>query len=273
MKTPLQLEERFGVARAQATALVAALVAAHGAADAHGFRPTDVRFFYYLFTNWLERDVLHPGEGLELTQVRRVLIRLIALGLARSPGARGAPRGRRARYALTSKGLSALAASLAASVDTRSFEEAVFVVTFVACYGPHVFQRLSAAESRRLRGELDARKLLGRTRRRFQRLLRDLDERVASSLSVAREAEDLRRRGASDRSIALELERLGAYQLQHVRSFATVVLSFPDDLRNFELRRGFLLRSRLLFETFAATARAQLRALDELDERLASADR
>jgi hypothetical protein len=103
-------------------------------------------------------------------------------------------------------------------------------------------------------------------------LLRDLDERVASSLSVAREAEDLRRAGASDQTIALELERLGAYQLQHVRSFATIVLSFQDDLRNFELGPGFLLRSRLLFETFASTARAQLHALDELDERLASAD-
>lgn len=271
MKATLQLEDRFGVTRAQATVLVAALVAAHGASGARGFRPSDVRFFYYLFTNWLERDVLHPGEALELTQVRRIILRLIGTGHARSSDKRGARHVARARYALTSKGLSALTASLAMSVDTRSFEEAVFVVTFVACYGPQLFERLKATESERVRDDLDPRKLVGRARRRVERLLRDLDERVASSSRVAREAEELRRAGASDRVIALELERLGAYQLQHVRSFASIVLSFPEDLRNFELGPGFVLRSRLLFETFAATARAQLRAVDELAARLESA--
>jgi len=272
MKGAPQLEERFGLARAQATVLVAALIAAHGAAGARGFRPTDVRFFYYLFTNWLERDVLHPGETLELTQVRRLILRLMALGLARNSDSRGTRRGGRVRYALTPKGLSTLTASLAASVDTRSFEEAVFVVTFVACYGPRLFERLSRTESARLSAELSPHNLVRRARRRIQRLLRDLEERVASSVSVAREAEQRRREGASPRSIALELERLGAYQLQHVRSFATIVLSFPDDLRDFELGPGFVLRSRLLFETFASTARAQLRALDELEARLLSAD-
>jgi hypothetical protein len=31
-----------------------------------------VRFFGYLLANWLERDVLYPGEVLDLTQVRRL---------------------------------------------------------------------------------------------------------------------------------------------------------------------------------------------------------
>jgi hypothetical protein len=67
------LEERFGVVRVNTTVLSAALLAAHATAPAAGFRASDVRFFFFLFGNWLERDVLYPGEDLDLTQVRRLM--------------------------------------------------------------------------------------------------------------------------------------------------------------------------------------------------------
>src|SRR5580658_3288116 len=272
MKPPPRLDERFGMVRANTTVLAAALMAAHAAAGEAGFRPSDVRFFGYLFANWLERDVLYPGEALDLTQVRRLLLRLVSLGWARKPGARAAHKERGVRYALTPKGTAALMDALVEAVDTRSFEEAVFVVSFVAAYRLQLVGLLRAEASEKWLAVLDPHRLLGRGRRRIEGVLRDLTERVTSSERVAREASELRRAGASDDKIAERLEKLGVYQLQHVRPFSEFVLSFPAEMRAFELGPGFMLRSRLLFETFADSARAQLRALDGLEARLGVAE-
>jgi hypothetical protein len=272
MKPSPRLDERFGVVRTNTTVLAAALMAAHAASRGEGFRPTDARFFGYLFANWLERDVLYPGEVLDLTQVRRLMLRLLRLGFARKGAARPAPRGRGIRYALTPKGIAALMAALVAAVDTRAFEEAVFVVTFVAGYRSQLLALLSADASESWDSVLDPHRLVVRARRRVERVLHDLSDRVVSSANVAREASDLRRAGASDDSIAARLESLGVYQLQHMRSFSEFILSFPPELRSFELGPGFMLRSHLLFETFVDSARGQLRALDALEGRLGLAE-
>jgi hypothetical protein len=247
-------------------------MAAHAAAGDRGFRPSDVRFFGYLFANWLERDVLYPGEVLDLTQVRRLLLRLVGFSWARQHAARG-PHGRRGnRYSLTPQGTGALVDAVVAAVDSRSFEEGVFVVTFVAGYRSQLVGLLPVNEAEQWRLVLDPHRLLGRVRRRLEGVLNDLTERMSASEQVAREASELRRAGASDARIADRLEALGVYQLQHLRSFSDTVLAFPPDLRRFELGPGFMLRSRLLFGTFADSARAQLRALDGLEARLALAD-
>jgi hypothetical protein len=95
------------------------VLAAHGVAGSRGFRASDVRFFCYLFANWLERDVLYPGEAIELTQVRRLIQRLAAHGFARGP-LPGASRDKTsARYALTHDGSGALLTVLSEAVVTR----------------------------------------------------------------------------------------------------------------------------------------------------------
>lgn len=264
-----RLDERFGVVRAHATVLVASVLAAHGASGTEGFRLSDVRFFCYLFANWLERDVLYPGEAIDLTQVRRLMQRLTALGFATSAPRRG-PRTRAGvRYALTRAGSAALIGVLSEAVDTRSFEEAVFVVALMSGYRARLLEQVAPEEAKRLRGQLDPGKLVVRVRRRIERVLGDLEARIASSVEMVREAAELRGRGAKEEVIASRLERLGVYQLQHVRSFADFVLSLPPDLRAFELGPGFMHRSRIIFETLAESARAQLRALAGLEARLA----
>ncbi len=268
MAPPPRLDERFGVVRANTTVLAAALMAAHAAAHESGFRPTDVRFFGYLFANWLERDVLYPGEALDLTQVRRLLLRLVGLGWARNAAPPLARKKTGGRYFLTAKGLGALMDAIIAAVDSRSFEESVFVVAFVAGYRAPLARLLSPEAPERRLAELDPKRLCVRARRRIERVLADLTQRVASSEKVAREASELRRANASEEAIAARLESLGVYQLQHVRAFSAFILSFPPELRAFELGPGFMLRSRLLFETFAESARAQLRALEGLEARL-----
>jgi hypothetical protein len=271
MATPPRLDERFGFVRANTTVLAAALLAAH-AANASGYRATDVRFFGYLFANWLERDVLYPGEALDLTQVRRLLLRLLGLGWARKTAVRGADAKPVSRFALTAEGISALLTALVAAVDARSFEEAVFVVSFVASYRSELLKLLCEDTAPTWPSVLDPRRLVVRARRRIERVLDDLTARASSSEKVAREADALRRAGESEERIAQRLEALGVYQLQHIRAFSEFVLSFPAGLRSYELGPAFAHRAHILFETYADAARGQLRALDRLEARLLEAE-
>jgi hypothetical protein len=261
-----KLDGRFGVVRVNMTLLCAALLASHATSPANAFRASDVRFFFYLFGNWLERDVLYPGETLDLTQVRRLMQRLLRLGFARAVRVRSSKRASSVpAYKLTAKGIAELLDAVIDAVESRSFEEAVLVVTFVAAYRSHL-KAMSASRGR----SLDPVRLVDRARRRIQRVLHDLGQRMNASNLAGREAAVGRRAGLSETAIAERLEGLGVYQLQHIRSFARFILSFPPGLLEFELGPGFELRSRLLFETFADSARGHLQALDRLEERLAS---
>jgi hypothetical protein len=262
--------KRFGLLAANETLVTAALIAAFGASTttAEGFRPTDVRFFFFLFSNWIERDVLHQSAALELTQVRRLLASFVARRWVRARPKRAA---RYPRYGLTREGLRVLIERLASAVEMGSFEEVTFVVTFASCYGEMMVTRVarSSPEGERLRSLLDPHRLIARARHRLARVVADLEERVSSSASVASDAARMRARGSSDEDVALRLERLGAYQLQHVRSFAEFALALPPDLRAFELGAALDVRSRLLFVALADQARAQASALDRLDQRIA----
>ncbi len=103
---------------------------------------SDVRFFFFLFSNWLEHDLLHATGTLELTQVRRLLSRLAARKWTR-------PRPGR-RYMLTPAGLAGLVAATTADIETRPLEEALFVVCFAKCYGEAIVARAPASRRRAL---------------------------------------------------------------------------------------------------------------------------
>jgi hypothetical protein len=148
----------------------------------------------------------------------------------------------------------------------------VFVVALMAAYRGPLLEQLTADEADRMRGVLDPRRLIGRVRRRTERVLRDLETRIAQSGQMAREGAEWRRAGVSETVIAARLEQLGVYQLQHVREFASFVLSLPEDLRVFELGPGFHFRSQIIFETLAEQMRGQLRALGGLEARLESVE-
>ncbi|CAN5566674.1 hypothetical protein BH09MYX1_BH09MYX1_59320 [soil metagenome] len=257
MQAPFALHSRFGRMAAQAPLVTASLLAANGMA-ARGFRLTDVQFFFYLFGNWIERDVLASGDRLELTQIRRTLRRL-------SDGGAATTRGRPPRYRLTPAGVDALVATLANAVDQSSFEEAVFIATFFRCYG----DAIADGASPKTRPLLDPARVVVRARRRVDRVLRDLEDRIRTSHAVAEVATRTRARGAAPRVVAEAVERAGAYQLQHVREFSSFVVALPDALRDFELGDAFSVRSALLFSTFAARARSELEAWDRFAKVLA----
>lgn len=256
----LAFHSRFGRMAAQAPLVAASLLAADGAfgASATGFRLADVQFFFYLFGNWIERDALRSGDRLELTQVRRLLHRLARAGAV-------GKRGRPPRYRLTSSGVGDLVATLTDSVDASSFEEAVFVATFLRCYGGAISTRAPA----KARALLDPARVVVRARRRAERVLADLEERIRSSHAVAEVAKRARARGASAREIAREVDAAGAYQLQHVREFSSFIVALPEALRDFELGPAFAARSDMLFVTLAARARAEISAWDALAARMA----
>jgi hypothetical protein len=267
------LATRFAKVRAQSTLLTAAILAANGAAErSDGFRPTDVRFFFLLFANWVERDLETPGHDLDLTQVRRALDQLVAGGAAQRIALRGRQlRGR--RYVLEVSGVIALATELFSPRAAPPIAEALFAVCFAACYGPILAgptTGLSALQRRRVAQLCDLKRIVREATRRVRERISDLDERIRSSLALSERAARLRARGARDDEVARRLEAEKAYQLHHVRPFAAVIGALPKPQRGFELGPAMELRARLLFEPLAAAARAELgvwaRVLEEVEQ-------
>ncbi len=264
------LAERYGLLETRGSVVVAAVIAAHGASTGDtGFRLSDVRFFFYLFSNWLEQDLVQGTESLELTQVRRWMERLVERGWARPARARA--RGERSRFALTPTGLEELVDRLTAEVDRRTFEEGLLIACFAACYGGAIVARATPARRRDLAQRLSPDRLLQRVAARIDRVIADLEERVRSAGEMQSEARLLRQSGRADADVAAALDRRGAYQLQHVRSFGEVMGALPPDLLRFELTEGIALRGTLLFAPMLAQARAQRSVLAELRSALGPA--
>jgi hypothetical protein len=244
------LAQRQGGSPTRDTIVAAAVIAAHGAAPAgRGFRLSDVRFFFFLFSNWLERDLLRATEALELTQVRRLLARMTARRWARA----GTDR----RHVLTAGGLVGLVEEITADLEMRSLAEALFIVCFAQCYGAAIVARAPAPRRRALADRLSPDRLLRDAERRIERITADLDERVRTSEAMQREARALRSAGLAEQDVAAALDRRDAYQLQHVRAFGEIMRALPADLLRFEMDAGLEIRSKILFAPLAALARAE----------------
>ncbi|WP_257447930.1 hypothetical protein [Archangium lipolyticum] len=277
-RTP-SLADRLGHVTTQATFVQAALLAAHGAgARTGGFRASDVRFFFLLFTNWVEHDVTRPSQDIDLTQVRRTLERLCRSRWAepRDDAARGRKSPRGQRYVLTEEGVVSLAEELA-DLDRAPLDETLFVACFAASYLEAVLARvrgqapaLSTPARRRVARMLDPSRILREARRSTAAVLADLEERVRSSLVFEEAARDALAKEASAEEVARRWESLGSYQLHRVRPLAEVLLGLPDDLRRFELEKGMGVRARLLFEPLAERTRAELALLERLEQQLSS---
>lgn len=263
----MSITARFGHVRAQSTFIEAAIVAAHGAhAHLGGFRASDVRFFFLLFTNWIEHDVLRPEQDLELTQVRRVLSRLLDKGwLVTTSPSRGAGR----RHALSDEGLVGLAESVAEGRGRRPFEEALFVVCFLASYRELLLARArdatTPAARKRLATLLDARRALRSVRRTWHDLVDDLETRIAGSRRLEEEARKALSLRAGKAETAKRLSQAGSYQLERIRPITELLGALPDDLLSFELEAGIARRTALLFEPLAERARAERAILDRLE--------
>lgn len=261
MPSGTSLAEREALVRSQDVLVSAAVLAAHGASPVRsGFRMSDVRFFFFLFSNWLEHDLLRRTRTLELTQVRRLLSRLVAQKWARSPAAR--------TFALTPGGLTGLVSEMTRDLDARAIEETLFVVCFGRCYAAAILRRVPPSRRARIEELLAPDRLLQGAERRLDRTIADLQERVRSSEAMQREALALRRGGLPEGAVAAALDGRGAYQLQHVRAYAEVVRALPEDLLRFEVSEGLGVRSELLFEPMVGLAEAQRAMVQKLRVRL-----
>jgi hypothetical protein len=259
MKQTVSLGARFGWLGAQATYVHAALLAAHVAAP-RGFRPSEVRFYFLLFTNWMEADVMRPGQDLDLTQIRRALTRLQALGHAERAAS---AEGKRPSFRLTRDGMRALATAVVEPPGHRPFEEMLFSIAFAAAYAELLETRLRASGRGPVAAPLsplDARKALKAAQRGLDALSRDLEERVRSSLAIE----------ASSRSAPGELDMSslfaehGGYQLERVKPLKELLAGLPSDVRAFEEARGIRLRRELLFAPMAQAIRGQQAILEDL---------
>lgn len=261
------LSARFGALAAHATVTQAALLAAD-VAHAEGFRPTDVRFFFLLFTNWMEDDRLRPGLDLDLTQVRRALARLVAEGRAVTLGAGRAPR-----YRLLPAGILALVEALADPRTPRTFEEVVFLATAAASYRDAIAERVRGeprAPDRIVRDRLDPARILRAERRRLLGAVTDLEERVAAGLQMEALARDAG--GLAPAALAARIRaEVGGYQLHPMRSLEELVALLPGPMARFELGPGMGLRARALFAPLLEQLRARIAILERLEETLRAA--
>jgi hypothetical protein len=298
----MSLAARYGQVRAQATFIEAAVVAAHGAfTQLGGFRASDVRFFFLLFTNWIEHDVLRPDQDLDLTQVRRVLARLDEQGwlerstippgqpeegaAAAAPDGEAAappkPRARRSsgpssrrraapgeRHKLTPNGLLGLMSSIVEPRGRRPFEESLFVACFVHTYRQPLLDRIGdhdGGDSKKRMSELlDPRRVLIEAQRTHRDLLADLEARVTAGKRIVGEAGAARAQGLGDADIVRKLEQLGPYQLQRVRTVSELMQAMPMDIVRAELEQGITARTELLFEPLAERTRTELATLERL---------
>jgi len=258
------LSTRAGAVSAHATVTLAALLAAD-IAGAEGFRPTDVRFFFLLFTNWMEDDHLRPGLDIDLTQIRRALARLVAEGHAT------ATSGRAPRYTLAPAGILALVEALTEPRAPRTFEEVVFLATAAASYRDAIAARVRGAPrapDRIVLLRLDPVRILRAERGRLQGAVADLEERVASGLRM----EEVARAAAGEAPGALA-ERIraevGGYQLHPMRSLGELVAVLPPEMARFELGPGMGLRARALFQPLLEQLRARVAILERLERTLA----
>ncbi len=266
MSTEL-LTARFGALSAHATVTQAALLAAD-LSGAEGFRPTDVRFFFLLFTNWMEDDRLRPGLDVDLTQVRRALARLVREGRAVTLGSGRAPR-----YRLLPAGVVALVEAITDPNAPRTFEEVVFLATAAASYRDAIAERVRGeprSPDRIVRARLDPVRILRAERRRLAGAVADLEERVASGLrmeAVARAEE-----GLAPEALAQRLrEVVGGYQLHPMRSLEELVAPLPPAMARFELGPGMGLRARALFSPLMEQLRARVAILERLEDTLRGA--
>ena len=254
---------RSGLVDSQATLIRAALLAAHSVhARDGGFRAVDLRFYFRLFSNWLEQDVLRPSQDLQLTQVRRVFQGLIKQGLARS----------RARRLLISElGLLELAERLVDEVGV-AFEENLFVLLFAISYRGVLTSRvlgaapaLSPEARRRLGNLLDARRVGRLAVRRAERLVKDLHSRLELDRALETQLQGLQDDAAVPREQwVARLPGVGAYGLERVRPLRALLAQLPPDLLHEELARGIPSRRQLLFLPLLARAREELRQLQKI---------
>jgi hypothetical protein len=244
----------------------AAVVAAHGAMQASGgFGTSDVRFFFQLFTNFVEHDLVRPGQDLDLTQLGRVLRRLHARRwLCKGRPTRGG-RGRRGpRFLASDAGLLGIVRDLAEEAPRRSFEEALFVAMFVASYRSALLRRLKPRAAHAIAPLLDAGAALRRGETHLARVEADLEERSRTGIDLAREAHRLLAATGDLRVTLARLSRPGSYQLHGVRPLGELLQQLPEDLLAFELEHAIKLRVRMLFAPLAQRARQDgeiLRAL------------
>lgn len=280
--TERALSERFGLVHAQATFVQAAIVASHGGCSiTQGFRASDVRFYFLLFTNWMEHDVLRPDQDLDLTQVRRSLVRLVSVGWAKAvpkgEGRRGAkaetndergPRG--ARHVLTADGVVGLLDALTSPAVRRPFEETLFLTCFSASYRELIAERVAresngATHAKRVRELLDPARILKTGRAMLTAMLHDLEQRARSGNELLDEARKATAEGATTMQIAERLQKKGPWQMNRVRTMTEMAAMLPEDITRFEIDVGMALRVRMLFEPMAAQVRAQLGVIETLE--------
>lgn len=230
--------------------IAGACLSAHVIAKGKGFRPSDMRFYLELFSNWLEFSFGGGVVSVENTQVGRYLNKLISEGYARRQSCKG-----KVSYVLTRTGLLEMVSHVILPEEIQSFEMFCFQVYFAGSYG-RIAKNEIARQGKQfplaLRIEvdelLDIDRLFERRRLFLEKELRKLEARARESLDSARLAQESFAEGKNVGQVLDEVKYRHPYHLSSQKSLAELILELPEEIQAWELGDGSRGRANFIWQ-------------------------
>lgn len=229
--------------------LIPAALAAHAQSGQAGFRQRDVKFFSELFSNWVKFGGIGVTFPLHNTQVLRFLRFLCEDHQAKLIG-----RGRVPKYRLTRNGLFNLLSFMVNRSYLNSKADCLLSLYFLSSYSRQLrtlvatsSQDFSKAHRIEIEELLDIPKFLARQISLIDKEILRLNERIESARKIGRDYGKLKSSGVGLEGIAKHIGVHYPYELNSMRNFSELLESLPDDVLEWELSQGFVLRSAQIF--------------------------
>jgi hypothetical protein len=228
---------RNGAVLGENEALVAAaIIAAEATLAEDGFRQRDVRFYFELFSNWLESTTGAWTLDLHNAQIQRYLDQLVRAGGAKRP--RRTPP----RYQLTPDGLLSLLHTLTARHSLKRLDEFFLVFHILRAYGGRLRALTqkngplpSRALSLRVDELVDARAFVQREIAAVERELGRLSLRIEESHKTAELTRQLIAKGKPIEQVVSAVEQEFPYELNSRKPLSELLTQLPPAFRVPEL--------------------------------------
>ena len=257
---------RAGALLGEQEALVAAaVIAAEASFPQEGFRQRDVRFYFELFSNWLEATTGEWTLSLHNAQIQRYLEQLVRAGAAKRP--RRTPP----RYRLTADGLLELLETLTRRQNLQRLDQFFLVFHILQAYGSRLRALTqksgplpSRALSLRVDELIDPRAFAARELTLVERELGRLALRIDESLKTGELTRRLLGSGQSLEEVVTAVEREFPYELNSRKPLNELLRQLPPAFRVHELAEAPVLRAEGLWRPTQALLVAYRSTLQEL---------
>ena len=229
--------------------LIPAALAAHTQSELSGFRQRDVRFFSELFSNWVQFGGLGAIYSIHNTQVLRFL-----RSLCEDHNAKMVSRGKVPKYRLTRSGVFNLISFMVNRSYLNNKAECLLSCYFLKSYAEQLkvqvatsAQDFSKAHRIEIEALLDLSKFVERQISLIDNEVVRLTERIKAAKEIDLDYQGLKERGLSLEGIAKQIGVKHPYELNSMKNFSELLQSLSNDVLEWEVSKGFALRSILVF--------------------------